>query len=238
MSDLVMTGATADELWPLVRDYHYSRKMPSAARHCFAWRKAGGLFGDTGEVVAGAIFGNPVNRNWPSDALELQRLIRRDDFTQPLSALLSFSLKWLKANTTVPFVLSYVDTGQGHHGGIYQASGWKFVATSKARQDGVICQKTGRYIHGRQIGREFGTQKRAVLLDLLPEGYELAWHEQKNLYIFPLRQKLKTLLRRFDWQELSFPKPLYAARPLDAPGTTGIEAGATPAGRSNIPDAA
>jgi len=56
-SSLTMTGANPDELWPLIKAFHYSRRMPSAPMHSFAWRKPGGLFGDTGEPVAGAMFG-------------------------------------------------------------------------------------------------------------------------------------------------------------------------------------
>ena len=121
MTELVMTGASADEVWPLVRDFHYSARMPAAIQHCFAIRKPGGLFGDTGEVVAAAIFGLPANTSWPKDALELQRLVRRSDFNGRLSSLVTFGLRWLRANTGTPFALSYADTAEGHHGGIYQA---------------------------------------------------------------------------------------------------------------------
>jgi hypothetical protein len=37
-------------------------------------------------------------------------------------------------------------------------------------------------------------------------------------------------------KERPFPKPLYAARPLDEQGSPLCEAGATPAGRSNLPE--
>lgn len=206
MSDYVVTGATADELWPLVRDFHYSRKMPSAIRHCFAVRKPGGLFGDTGEAIAGAIYGNPCNRNWEQTAVELLRLVRRDDAEITLSQALGWSLRWLRASTETPFALSYADTDQGHHGGIYQATNWRYIGQSKPRFDGLVHPLTGEFIHGRQVGRMFGTQRREVLEQVRGE-YELAHHGPKNVYIYPLRTKWKHLQAQYGWIELPYPKP-------------------------------
>jgi len=219
IGDCVMTGAIPDDVWPLVRDYHYSHRMPSNIHQCFAWRSAGGLFGDRGEPLAAAIYGQPVNRSWPIDALELQRLVRRDDFDGKLSAFLSWSLRWLRGNTNVPFVISYADSGKGHHGGIYQATGWKFVRETGQYQDGIINRKTGEYIHGRQCNRMFGSRSLEVL-KAVPGDFEPAYHETKYLYVYPLRQHLSALLKRFDWTELPYPKP-NAARPADAPVPTG-----------------
>ncbi len=210
---LVMTGATADEIWPLVRDFHYSKRLPSAIRHCFALREPGGFFGDTGEAVAGIIYGNPVNRAWPQEALELQRLVRADSCDAALSEFVSWSLRWLRANTRVPFVISYADTGKGHHGGIYQASGFLYVHETGAYQDGLVHPETGDYIHGRQCNRMFGSRSIATLTANAGE-YEPAWHKTKYLYLKPLRQRRSAILKRFGWTELPYPKP-NAARPLD-----------------------
>lgn len=227
---LHMTGATPDEVWQLVRDFHYSRKMPSAIRHCFAWREPGGLFGDTGQPIAAAIFGNPVNRNWPQDALELQRLVRRDDADVSLSQFLSWCLRWLRANENAPFCLSYADTGEGHHGGIYQATGWRFVG-SRTEACPAFLLPDGSKKHSRQVNRELGSRSLAFVAEKRPDWVPLRG-EPKNLYIFPLRQKLKPLFRRFGWQELPYPK--NATRPEDELITSQCEAGATPAGRSKI----
>lgn len=231
-----MTGAELDEVWPLVRDFHYSRRMPSNIQHCFAWRGEGGLFGDFGEPFAAAIYGQPVNRSWPSDALELQRLVRRDDFDGRLSTFLSWSLRWLRANSRRPFVISYADSGKGHHGGIYQATGWHFVRETGRYQDGIISKSTGDYIHGRQCNRMFGSRSIATL-KTVPGDYELAYHETKYLYVYPLRQQLKPLLKRFGWQSLQYPKP-NAIRSSDERESIPCEAGATPADRSNFTEAA
>jgi len=208
-----MTGAKADEVQPLVKKYHYSKCMPSAIQHCFAWRAPGGLFGDSGEPLAAVIYSVPVNRNWPSDALELARLVRRDDFDGQLSTFVAWSLRWLRANGDYPFVLSYADTTHGHHGGIYQACGFTFVGTRESRHIGFWHGDT--FIHGRSSNARLGTQSIDKVAQLKPE-WKPAYGEPKHLYVFPLRQRLKAVCRRFGWQPLPYPKS-HAARPADEP---------------------
>jgi hypothetical protein len=227
---LVMTGATADELWPLVRDYHYSRRMPSAIQHCFAVREPGGLFGDTGRAVAGVIFGCGANRTMPTGSMELTRLVRTPDCVIPLSGFVTWAMRWLRANTIAPFVFSYADTAQDHHGGIYQASGFVYTGESKP-QFSSFFDAAGKPLHKRSLSAQLGTAARDVVLAKIP-GATIGTEKPKHLYIFPLRQKWPTIARRYGWEAKPYPKP-HAARPLDASGAPGIEAGATPAGRSN-----
>ena len=217
MTEYVMTGASTDEVWPLVRDYHYSKRMPSAMQHCFAVRKPGGLFGDTGEIVAAAIFGQPANTSWPKTALELQRLVRRDDYAAPISQLVGYSLRWFRANTDVPFVLSYADTGEGHHGGIYQATGWIYVRCSQGAT--ILRDGAGNYIHPRTIVSKYGTWAKSFINEKHPD-WTYCKDSDKHLYIFPVRQKWATIARQRNLQSLPYPKP-SAARLLDAPEPTG-----------------
>jgi hypothetical protein len=216
--DLVMTGATADELWPLVRDYHYSRRMAGLVRHAFAWREPGGLFGETGNPVAGVIYSQPVNRNFPSESAELSRLIRRDDFGGTLSRMVSWSLRWLRTNTTTPFVLSYADTTQGHHGGIYQACGFVYVGATAPGHIGFDAPD-GSFVHGRICNGRFGTRSVDAIAKIKPEWVPV-YGKPKHLYIFPLRQKWATIARKHGWTAQPYPKP-NAARLLDAPVPTG-----------------
>lgn len=209
----IMTGATQDEVRSLIKSFHYSRRMPSAVLHCFALRSHGGLFGDTGEPIAAAIYGQPVNRNWPHDALELQRLVRRDDFGGKLSKFLAWSLRWLRSETKYPFVLSYADTGEGHHGGIYQATGWRFVGTRESRHIGFK-DANGAFIHGRSCNARHGTSSVPKIAEIEPT-WKPVYGQPKHLYVFPLRQRIKPILRRFDWQELPYPK--NATCPVDEP---------------------
>jgi hypothetical protein len=215
-----MTGASQDEVWPLIRDYHYSKRMPSAIRYSFCVRETGGLFGDTGELLAAAVFGQPVNRNWDKTAVELQRLVRTPNYTEPLSRLIAWSLKWLRGNTKIPFVLSYADTSKGHHGGIYQASGFLF-AGERTESCPAFLLPCGTEKHSRQVNRELGTRSISAVAKLRPDWTPIQG-EPKYLYIKPLRQKEKQLLKRLQLKRQPYPKPDHANCPLDEPLPSGV----------------
>jgi len=226
-----MTGATLDEVWPLVRDHHYSRRMPSATRHTFAWRESGGLFGDTGAIMAACLFGNPVNRSWCQESLELQRLVRLPQFDRPLSEFVAWCLRWLKANTNTPFVISYADEGQGHHGGIYQALGFTYIGHRQATDyPDSYRLPDGTVKHRRQVGRELGSNAPHIVMQKKP-NWEPVANTNKHIYIKPLRQRKNAVIRRikkidndsrFRWLVGTTPKPDHAARPEDAPVPTDV----------------
>jgi hypothetical protein len=230
---LVMTGANEDEVWPLVRDHHYSARMPANISRCFAWREPGGLFGDTGAIAAAVIYGVPGGRCWPRGSLELQRLVRTPQLSAPLSSFVAWSLRLLRGDGAAAFVLSYADTSAGHHGGIYQACGFSYVAQTRPFVGQYYEDAEGRTIHGRTVFRQLGTTARDAVAVLRPDWKPTA-PGLKHLYVKPLRQNLKPLLKRFGWMELPFPKP-DAPRPEDVVGTPDREPGATPGRRSIFP---
>ncbi len=214
MNDLIMTGASPEEIWPLVRDFHYSRRNAGLVRHAFAIRRGGGLFGDTGEPIAGITYSQPVNRNFPPDSAELSRLVRRDDYEGNLSAFVTWSLRWLRANTTTPFILSYADTTQGHHGGIYQACGFVYAGQTAPGHIGFDAPD-GSFVHGRICNGRFGTRSVEAIAKIKPDWVPV-YGQPKHLYIFPLRSRWATLARVHGWKCLPYPKP-SASRPLDEP---------------------
>jgi hypothetical protein len=218
MSGFVFTGATADEVWPLVRDYHYSRRMPGAVQHCFAMREPGGLFGETGRVVAGAMFGSGANKTMPTGSLELTRLVRHPLVDVQLSEFLAWALRWVRANTIAPFCFSYADTAQDHHGGIYQACNFIYSGESK-KQFSSFFDADGKPLHKRSLSARLGTASQEAVLRAIPGAY-VGVEQPKHLYIFPLRQKWPTIARQRGWVALPYPKP-SAARPLDAPNPMG-----------------
>ena len=68
------TGHT-DEAKALVMAYHYSRRWPSVVQVVGSWHEDGGLFGDSGPMVAACVFGVPASR-WSEPVMELTRLVR------------------------------------------------------------------------------------------------------------------------------------------------------------------
>jgi len=195
--DLVMTGATSEEVWPLVRDHHYAHRRTADPMFCFAWREVGGLLGDTGEPVAAIVYAAPINRYFGSGAVELVRLVRRPHIDVQLSQFVGWSLRWLKANTDLRYVLSYAEQAAGHHGGIYQATNFLHVAISSGNRQ-YRNPETGSIVSGRAFD-----QRRPEYRD----GWEVVKTGKKYLYVFPLKEREGKLLNRFGWRALPYPKP-------------------------------
>ena len=225
----VFTGAEPDELWPLIRSYHYSRRMPSNIQHCYAVREAGGLFGDHGKAIAGVIFSIPPTR-WKEDVIELSRLVRVPECAVSLSALISFACRWLK-KAGVPLVVSFADRTHGHHGGVYQSCGWHYDGCRACAMDGVVID--GVFKPGRSCNSQWGTRSPDKLRELL-RGKDVRPHfdEGKHLYWRALCIAGRTKAKRLELKSLPYVKP-DAARPVDEQPTRLRERGATPRGRSN-----
>ena len=198
----IMTGATFDEVWPLVRDHHYAHRRTADPMFCFAWREIGGLLGDTGTPQAAIVYTAPINRYFGSGAVELARLVRLPTVTRPLSEFVGWSLRWLKRNSELQYCLSYADKSAGHHGGIYQALNFTFVRESDGNRH-YRNELTGEVVSGRSFD-----QRR-------PE-YKVGWTPvrtgKKYLYVFALNEPREKLLQRFNWVPLPYPKPARRIR--------------------------
>jgi hypothetical protein len=206
-----MTGASADELLPLIRAFHYSRRIPSNPQHCFAVRKPGGLFGENGEAVAGIIF-SLAQAKWSEPVLELSRLVRSPEYKEPLTKLIAFSVEWLKRNKW-DLVISYADWTQTHHGGIYQAASWLYDGKRDRAMDGLIVN--GVFVPGRSCNASYGSRSPEKVSAILPgQQVEPHYDEGKHLYWKPLSRTGKKQAIRLGLKSLKYPKP-NADGPLD-----------------------
>lgn len=217
---LHFTSATQDEVFHLVRDFHYSRRMPANIQHIYVARKGGGLFGDFGEPLAAVVFSIPPTR-WAESVIELSRLVRCPTTDITLSSLISFACDCLKKNGH-DLIVSFADWTQRHHGGVYQAAGWNYAGARERRMDGVLLE--GKFIPGRSANSKWGTRsptklaKRGILV-------EPHYDDGKYLYWRALSVRGKTKAKRLCLKSLPYPKPKYATRLLDAP---------LPGGESNV----
>lgn len=215
---MVFSGADGAEIEPLVKKFHYSRRMPSNIQRCYSLRLAGGLFGHTGEVIAGVIFSIPPTR-WSEEVLELSRLVRRPDCVWPLTKLIAEACFWLKKSDH-HLAVSFADWTQRHHGGVYQAAGWNYAGMRERAMDGVLID--GVFKPGRSCNSTWGTRSPEKLALMLPGRVILPHYDEgKHLYWRALTVAGKTRARRLDLQSLAYPKPDNAARPLDEPVPTG-----------------
>lgn len=111
----------------------------------------------------------------------------------PVSKILSLALKWLKkSNPGMKLVISFADTKEGHHGGIYQATNWIYVGNAGPR---LLPKYKGKFIHERSLSVlvKQGKLKRS--------DCEWVPAKPKHKYLMPLddemRQKVKHLSRPY-----------------------------------------
>lgn len=202
---LTPTGATLDELRPLLNAHHYLGAKTADPMHCFALRAPGGMFGDTGVPVAGIVYASPINRFFGAGCVELTRLVRAEDHAAPLSQFVAWSLRWLRSNTDLRYCLSYADSGAGHHGGIYQALSFDFVATSAGRARWRN-PNTGEVVSGRSFDQRRPQFK---------QGWERVQGQEKFLYVRALKERRAHLLARFNWSPQPYPKPARLAQAVN-----------------------
>lgn len=212
---------------------HYSRKFYSATYIHLGVFIGGEFVGvlQFGYAMNPASAGSVVEGTALDEYLELNRMWL-DDVAPHCSEsrALSHAFKFIRRKyPKIKWVQSFADERCGKFGAVYQAAGFRYYGEHTAtfwELDGVV-------YHNSLMTRDPKLSKSAAVLQAgrdKAKPYDL--RQFRYLYFMAPRFAKGVKLK-----ELPFPKP-HAARPLDAPGTTGREAGATPAGRSNSMGAA
>ena len=148
------TNQRADAV-ALIKRFHYSGRIPANVEFFGTLHVPGGLFGDMGAAVAAICFSHPPTR-WSLPVLELSRLVRHDRHRVPLTRLVAISCRYIKRAGLGDLLVSFADSGMGHHGGIYQAASWKYHGMRAAGCDGVVID--GVFIPGRTCNARWGTR--------------------------------------------------------------------------------
>lgn len=161
-----------------VENWHYSKVLPAGKMIPI------GVWED--ERFSGAIIysrGANYNIGKPfgleqTEVCELTRVALRDHATA-VSRMLSISVRMLRKKCpNIQMIVSYADPDQGHHGGVYQASGWAYVGSSKAQRDVMI---NGKVVH----------KKSAWSVYLTTKGLQKGRFQWKHKYVLPLSEKMK-----------------------------------------------
>lgn len=163
----------------LVMEFHYSRRPPANIQFVGSWHEDGGLFGDQGRCVAAAFFSIPPTR-WREPVIELSRLVRRDDVEINLSGLLSICYGHLKKRGA-DLLVSFADTNQGHHGGIYKASGWEYFGLRDGGNDGLVID--GIFRPARSCYSAYGTWSLEKVRRILPHS-KVEYHYCDGKHLF------------------------------------------------------
>jgi hypothetical protein len=129
-SSLLLDFVGHDAALYACRHWHYSRNL-SLARNVYLGVWEAGKF--AGAVVFGIGSGNATNGRGfglrrAGEVAELTRVALRPGHAAPVSRVVAIALRLLRRQSPgLRLVISFADTGQGHHGGIYQAGGWIYT---------------------------------------------------------------------------------------------------------------
>jgi hypothetical protein len=146
--DLKIAWATHDAAKFACENWHYSKKMPvNKTVKVGAWEDKKFI----GVVIfsPGATPALYKTYNIPqTNGCELTRVALTKHKT-PVSKILTMALKFLKkSNPGMRLVISFADTKEGHHGGIYQATNWIYVGEASPRK---LPKINGKFIHERSL---------------------------------------------------------------------------------------
>jgi len=217
--DLTFNEAAYNLAAPFVKRHHYSHAAPGAMRAVASYGvfAPGGLFGSSVKMVACCMFSLPTTVGWSQGGgddtsqqpVELSRLVRLDDADFALSSFVSWSLRSVKhvarARGLPPVVVSYADSGQNHHGGIYQACSFLYVGI---RGEGRLygCEIGGRVTHRRSLFQLIGTSSESVVQRMFP-GARPVLDKGKHLYVFPFGKAGRRWVAERGLVGQNYPKP-------------------------------
>ena len=179
---LKLDWATAESAKYACTHWHYSKSVPvGKSVKVGAW--------EDGRFIGVVMFAWGANHNIGSpyglqmtEVCELVRVALRDH-QHTVSRIMAIALQFLhKQSPGLRLVVSYADTGQGHHGGIYQAGNWIYTGTGGADAHLML---NGVKTHPRSVWSRFGTrslEKIRALGHIINECPA----EAKHKYLMPL----------------------------------------------------
>lgn len=182
-ADLRIDWASHDAAKFACANWHYSQSMPVGKTvKIGAWER--------GEFVGVVVFAYGANNNIgkpfalaQDECCELVRVaLRKHD--SAVSRIVAISIAFLKRKCPgIRLLVSYADTAQGHHGGIYQAGNWLFCGTSEGATQYVL---NGRVVHSMQVQ----TFIRAGKIKSR-EGLATVKAGSKHKYLMPLDDEMR-----------------------------------------------
>jgi hypothetical protein len=176
---------------------HYAKRPPITIK-CF------GLFKEK-KLIGVCNFGPSPNPHMNSiiegyTCMELNRLIINEgEEKNTLSFFVSTSLKMLDKPAAI---VSYADSGQKHHGYIYQATNWIYTGLSEGNAE---FSKNGKKVHPRTLYSRFGSCGKQTGIE---NGYEVGMSTPKHRYFYFLgnKKEIADMKRKLTYPVLPYPK--------------------------------
>lgn len=202
--------------------WHYSRCVPkSKLAKVGAW--------EDGRFIGVVMFGygatpelrKPYSLN-QEEVCELVR-VALSEHNAPTSRIVAIAIRFLKKSMPgVRLIVSFADSGRGHHGGIYQAGGWIYTGESVGR----MIKTNGRTEHPRTLGLRYGIGGQSLpwLRKHVDPRAEVIPAAPKYRYLMPLDPDMRARIL-----PLAKPYPKRAGSVAgDTPANHAGEGGSTP----------
>lgn len=148
-----------------VERWHYSHRMPGGGTRTF------GLF--CPDMVCCVMTSIPNNvhgiatrydlHRWPGN-IEISRVVAHPDAPRNTASRAVATVLAYYGSIRHEWLFSYADTGEGHHGGIYQALNAVYVGLSDARPGFLL---DGKPVHPRSLVSQYGTQAWPAIRDIV-----------------------------------------------------------------------
>tara|TARA_Y100000593_G_C4254426_1_gene308862 strand:+ start:230 stop:946 length:717 start_codon:yes stop_codon:yes gene_type:complete len=190
--DLKLDWCGHDAAKYATKHWHYSGCMPQGKMvriGVWEFRKFIGvvLFGSGAAPNIGKPFG--LKR---TEICELTR-VALNDHESAVSRIVAVAIKMLKQRCPgLNMIVSFADTSQGHHGGIYQAGGWVYLGQKPYHAFRIH----GRVVHPKTLHSRFGKGGQSVewLRNNVDPNTERFYDEGKHKYAFPLTDEARSIL--------------------------------------------
>jgi hypothetical protein len=208
-----------------VEHWHYSRSMPTPpVIKIGVW--------EDGKFIGCVLFSRGATNNLGkpygltnTEVCELTRVALTVHHSA-VSRILAIAIKMLaQKEDGLRLIVSFADTEQQHHGGIYQASNWLYSGMTAGYDK--FRDKSGRIWHPRQVSatgykRQYGDYRRVPKIN----DWERVPVGGKHRYLYPLDDDMR---RQIEPLRKPYPKRLPANEAIqDAPGDQSGMGGASP----------
>jgi len=220
MPSLRLDWVGADAARFACKRWHYTRTTSVASVKIGVWEDGHFigviLFGlGAGNATSGIRFGLRHHH----DIAELVRIALAPWHKTPVSRCVAIAIKMLrKQSPGLRMVISFADTGQGHHGGIYQAGGWTYLGMSTGEVAYIV---NGKRKHSKTIAdMGLGDRMKGLREHLDPNAKRVRL-PGKHRYVLPLDDEIRARIlplaqaypKRAKDQDAGYPSALGGETP-------------------------
>lgn len=197
--ELRIDWATHEAAKYAVENWHYSKRMPKSKLAKFGVWEDGRFIG----VVIFGVGGTPgMFSSYGLKSVEGCELVRiaLTRHKTEVSRIVAICIRLLKVSFPgLRLIVSFADSEQGHHGGIYQAGNWLMAGSSSSSDEYIY---KGKRWHGRAFRHRFKGLEKSTEVTIVKGSKKLRYlmplDDEMRKQIEPLRKPYPKRVRSVD----------------------------------------